>query len=235
MKINKIFGIIGLTLLIIIIALLVPKNKITNEIYVYDELELLSEYTIKSIDEINIKLNNKTKGAEIKVFTNNLNGQSGTSEASKIFKKAISDGLDDDNGIILFIGKDEISKKIYVEIRVGSELEKTLPTKRLSEIVKQKITPFIKDNDFDNAIVSGVNELSNIVEKEHGSHYDKDLIANNSTKSIIKFLIIIGATAGLLSVIFLGLHFITGNNFYKDTLIEIWSTIIDIFGNLKDN
>lgn len=237
MKIKKAFGIIGIIMLIMLIIIVIPtnpKNKIIDKNYIYNELGILSPGTIEIIDDVNTSLAKKIKGAEIRIFTVNLNGQSGTSEASRFFKKAISDGLNDDNGMILFIGKDEVSKKIYVEIRVGSELEKTLPTKRTSELIKEKITPFIKDNDFDNAVVSGIKELSSIVKKEYGSYYEKDLIKNNSIKVIIKFIIIIGVTTGLLSIIFLGLHFTTANKFYKDTLIEIWSTIIDIFKNLKD-
>lgn len=224
----KLISIIILPILLGFLYFYETPIELDNVNYVYDELGLLEDTTINSITNINRNLNKKNNGAKIEVYTVDLAGESSSSKVSKILNKAFVDGLNKDKGLVLMIATNKPSDDYYIEARVGLELEKTLPSKRLSLILDNKLSPHIKNNNINEGVIETVEELSSIITKEYGNHYSEELqYKNKKSGGLINFILKLVIFGILFSIAFYVLHKLTGNQSIQETIIELKKMIND--------
>lgn len=123
----------------------------TEDFYVNDYAEILSEETEKYIMEHSINLYDKA-GAQIVVVTvNNLGGASIEDYSLEV---ARSFGIGDskkDNGILLIVSKED--RKIRIEVGYG--LEGLINDAKAGRLLDDYAIPYLKDNDWNNGIING--------------------------------------------------------------------------------
>lgn len=211
--------IIGIIIILSLFIIYFYSTELLQNNYVFDELQLFSPSTTQHLSKINNKLK---KTIEIQVYTVNLEGESSTSITSSLFKQALADGLNKDNGMIIVISKNTEQKKYYIDAKVGQELGKILPQKRINELISKNITPHLKNMDFDTAITSGATIFHKVISKEYGGYYIEGQSNTFKIKdNFVKVILTIFVSLILIIGVLLNIHYLSGHDTYEETFVEI--------------
>lgn len=143
--------------------------------YVYDEANLLDreaeEYIIKTNEELY-----KRTGAQIVVVTlNSLNNEDIRLLSLKIFEKWQIGSKEYDNGLLMLI----VPNEREIRIEVGYGLEGPLPDSKVGNIIENSILPYFRENNYQEGIISGFNEIIQEVEEEYGIQLNRESINKN--------------------------------------------------------
>ncbi len=159
----------GIALLLVILALCpmllgaVPSH--TNEFFVNDYANVLSEETESYIQENAVSLYRQTT-AQICVLTiNTLNGEDISEYAVEVFREWGIGDEEKDNGVLILLSVDD--REMWVTTGYG--IEGTLTDTRLGQFRDEYAIPYYSQNDFD----TGTKELftailSYVMEEEYG-------------------------------------------------------------------
>jgi uncharacterized protein len=140
--------------------------------YVYDEANLLNDEAEEYIIKTNEELYKKT-GAQIVIASlNSLEGEDIRLVALKIFEKWGIGSREYDNGLLMLIAPNE--GEIWVEVGYG--LEGTLPDSKVGRIIEDSIIPYFKEDNYQEGIISGFNEIIQEVEEEYGIQLKRENI-----------------------------------------------------------
>lgn len=168
----------------------------TNEFYVNDYANVLSETTKTHIVNMNVELEKKT-GAQVVVVTiDTLNGQSIETYATKLFREfGIGDKKKNNGLLLLLVVNDRESR-----IEVGYGLEGALPDGKTGRIQDEYMIPYYKENHWDDGIKNGFDACLSVIQDEYdiqleGLNYlevsDKEEIDAETISTIIEIIIFI--------------------------------------------
>lgn len=158
---NK-FLIIILALLVLILTSAFKLPDASYEFYVYDEVNIINDFTENYIIEVNKELSQKT-GAQVVVATvNSLDNMDINSYATALYEKWKIGSKEYDNGLLLLIVPSE--GELWIETGYG--LEGTLPAGITKRIINDKILPSFSEGNIDDGVILGFEEILNYIEKE---------------------------------------------------------------------
>lgn len=142
----------------------------TNNFYVNDYANLLASETKEYIMRQSVVLNN-VDGTQIVVVTvNDLEGYSIEDYANRLFRNFGIGDRNKNNGILILISKEERQ----LRIEVGYGLEGIINDGKAGRIRDEYMTPYLKEDDFDNGIKNGYNAIYEEIVK--GNNLDLDYI-----------------------------------------------------------
>ncbi len=108
-------------------------------------------------------------------------------------------GKKNDNGLLFLLVLDQ-KQMVF---RTGYGLEGTLPDAILSRVIRNNISPYLKQGDFDNGIIAGINEVCNYLlnpETVKEIFYREKIEKENETKRFVYGYLAIGFIIFLLFV-----------------------------------
>lgn len=136
----------------------------TNEFYVNDYANVLSEDTKNYILENSAKLYDKT-GAQIVVVTvKNMDGSAIEDYANDVFNKFGIGNKDKKNGLLILLSVEDRKSRI----EVGYGLEGFLTDGKTGRVQDQYMIPYFKNNDYDLGIKNGYQAFYKLI----SNHYD---------------------------------------------------------------
>ena len=197
---------------------------IKDNVHVYDEMNVVSEQTENIVNSVNRQLKEHGDGAEIMIATiSDLAGKDAFTHSVDFYNNVTIGSEKKDNGVLIFLARDEIEAKEFIEIRTGYGLEGALTDGRAGAIIDSAMMDNIKNKDFDIALRQGFLEVSNAISEEYNielsisdtynfeSAVDYEEPGLTTSPLIIKIVI---AIAGILILLTL----ITGNPIFIDIL-----------------
>ena len=198
---------------------------IKDNVHVYDEMNVVSEQTENIVNSVNRQLKEHGDGAEIMIATiSDLAGKDAFTHSVDFYNNVTIGSDKKDNGVLIFLARDEIEAKVLIEIRTGYGLEGALTDGRTGAIIDSAMMANIKNKDFDIALRQGFLEVSSAISEEYNielsisdaynfeSAVDYEELAVDYEELIIKIVI---AIAGILILLTL----ITGNPIFIDILL----------------
>lgn len=158
----------------------------TNNFYINDYANLISDDTEQYIIKMNRELEAKT-GAQIVVVTvPSLEGQSLEEYANTLFRQFGIGDKQKNNGLLLLLALDE--RKFRVEVGYG--LEGALPDAKTGRMQDEYIIPYLKDDKWDEGIRNGFNAFLEEVAKEYNVEINGIEMPINAEKENIRYTMI---------------------------------------------
>lgn len=135
----------------------------TDEFYVNDYANVLSESTKNHIMNMNIELEKKT-GAQVVVVTiKSLGNESLETYATKLFREfGIGDKKKNNGLLLLLVVNDRKSR-----IEVGYGLEGALPDGKTGRIQDEYMIPYYKNNNWNDGIKKGFDACLSVIQDEY--------------------------------------------------------------------
>lgn len=155
----------SINLLILFLLLLVPIKicampKATDEFYVNDFANVLTDETKKYIIEQGNKMYN-SYGAQIVVATvNNLEGKDINTYSLEMAREYKIGSSKKNSGLLILLAVSERD----IRVEVGTGLEGILPDGKTGRLIDEYIIPYFKENKFDEGILSGYKSFYSIIE-----------------------------------------------------------------------
>lgn len=171
----------------------------TNEFYVNDYANILSEETEKYIIDKSSKLAN-VDGTQIVVVTvPNLEGQSLESYATALFRKFGIGDKEKNNGLLLLLALEE--RQFRVEVGYG--LEGILPDGKTGRFQDQYIIPYLRESNWDDGIKNGYDAFYSKIVKQNKLDLSyteaTDVGSSQDDMGNVILLLFLGALTGCLS------------------------------------
>ena len=165
---------------VLLVCLIVFTNHVfaiepTQEFYINDYANILSEDTEDYIQTNSVSLANATTAQIVVVTVPSLNGVSLEEYSTNLFRQFGIGDKEKNNGLLILIALEERKSRI----EVGYGLEGVLPDGKTGRIQDEYMIPYFKDNNFDEGILNGYKALF----KEVASEYNYD--AKNKTQNRI--------------------------------------------------
>lgn len=140
--------------------------------YVYDEANLLDKEAEEYIIRTNEELYKRT-GAQIVVASlNSLNNEDIRLLALEIFEQWEIGSREYDNGLLMLVAPNEGE----IRIEVGYGLEGPLPDSKVGNIIEDSMFPYFRENNYQDGIISGFNDIIQEVEEEYGIQLERENI-----------------------------------------------------------
>lgn len=133
------------------------------EFYVYDQANIIDEFTENYIIEVNKELSQKT-GAQVVVATiNSLEGMDINRYATALFEDWKIGSRQYDNGLLILIVPDD--GELWIETGYG--LEGTLSAGLIKRIINENMLPSFAQGDLNDGVILGFEQILNYIEKEY--------------------------------------------------------------------
>jgi uncharacterized protein len=173
------YSIIILFLLIAGIPELYSQSDILTKVvaYVTDETGTLTNEQINALETKLINFENETSN-QVVVYMMSTTGDIPLEEKSwEIAEKNKIGQKDKDNGVLLFVAKDDRQ----LRIEVGYGLEGALPDALASQIIRKEITPYFKKGQYYEGVNAGVDAIMNATKGEYEA--DKKFVQRDDDDS----------------------------------------------------
>ena len=123
----------------------------TENFYINDYANILSNETEKYILEHSVSLANATKAQIVVVTIPSLNGENLEEYSTALFRKFGIGDKDENNGLLLLLALEE--RKMRVEVGYG--LEGLLPDGKTGRFQDDYMIPYFRNDDFDEGMLNG--------------------------------------------------------------------------------
>ena len=133
----------------------------TTDFYVNDYSDVISKETEEYIIEKNALLNEKTRAQIVVVTVPTLDDLSVEDYATELFREFGIGDKEKNNGLLILISTGE--RKVRIEVGYG--LEETITDGKSGRILDTYMVPYLKDDDYDQAVKTGFDALFNEVVK----------------------------------------------------------------------
>lgn len=170
--------------------------KPTENFYVNDYANLLSEDTEKYIMEHSINLNNKTKSQIVVVTVNDLDGASIEDYSITLARNFKIGDKEKNNGLLIIVSKED--RKMRIEVGYG--LEEVITDGKAGRIRDNYMIPFLKNDDYDQGILNGYKAAY----KEIAEYYNLDEIIDEPIEeeiNVVEVIFYIGIYALIMGLI----------------------------------
>ncbi len=135
----------------------------TPDFYVNDYANVLSENTKEYIMNTNVELESKTKAQIVVVTVKSLEGKSVEEYATEVFRKFGIGDKTKNNGVLFLVSTGD--RRLRIEVGYG--LEGAIPDGKAGRIRDNYITPYLKNDNYDEGIKNGYNAILEEVCKEY--------------------------------------------------------------------
>lgn len=164
----------------------------TNDFYVNDYANILSYETEKYILDKSTQLY-QINGAQIVVVTvNDMEGLPIENYALELFRKFKIGDKDKDNGLLILVSVFE--RELRVEVGYG--LEGILPDSKVGRLEDNYMIPYLKNNDWNNAIKNGYDAFFDVV--LDGSNVDSEVLTEEDDFLYFEIIVFINFVVGLV-------------------------------------
>lgn len=179
----------------------------SNEYYVYDKHNILSQQTKDYIIDTNIELKEKTGSQVVVAIPSNIEGDIDLYSVN-LFEKWKIGSKDLDNGILILL--DYENREVRIEVGYG--LEGALPDIKAKEIIEEVMIPYFKVNDYDRGLLLGFNNILKEIEREYDIKLNNniDIIADNYGESDLDPKLILLIIVVIIILIFIDFKFFNG-------------------------
>lgn len=156
--------------------------------WVTDQTNTLSTNTKTQLNDQLQQLNNN-KGAQVGVvIVNSTQNESIESFASTLFEQWALGRKGIDDGVLLVIAKEDRT----LRIEVGYGLEGAIPDLLAGRIIREQITPYFADGNYDQGVIAGINAISALIEGEElpppaSSHNESE----NDWEALLVFMLFV--------------------------------------------
>ncbi len=147
----------------------------TPDFYVNDYANVLTKETKEYIMNTNVELESKTKAQIVVVTVKTLDGKSIEEYATELFRKFGIGDKTKNNGVLLLCSTGD--RRFRIEVGYG--LEGALPDGKTGRIRDNYITPYLKNDNYDEGIKNGYNAILEEVCKEYNVEITGAIKANN--------------------------------------------------------
>ena len=142
----------------------IPIPTVKNDVYVYDEANIIDDNVESQINSILISLEKQTSaevavitiesllGKEIEDYSYNLANTLGIGKADK------------DNGVLLLISKADVK----VRLEIGRGLEGCLNDSKCGRILDNYFVPYRENNQYSDGTYQTINAIVSVIAKEYG-------------------------------------------------------------------
>lgn len=127
---------------------------------VNDYANILDDETIALLENKLRDYEKVTTNQVVLLIINSLEGESLEGFSMKTAEKWKLGTKDKDNGVLLLIALDD--RKLRIEVGYG--LEETLTDVKCGQIIRNKITPYFKTNNYKEGIIEGVDSIIGVIE-----------------------------------------------------------------------
>lgn len=168
----------------------------TQDFYVNDYANLLSQDTKSYIMQVNQSLQKQT-GAQIVVVTvPSLKGASLEEYATQLFREFGIGDKTKNNGLLLLLSLKE--RKFRVEVGYG--LEGILPDAKTGRIQDEYMIPYLKENKWDEGIRNGFNAFLDVIVNDYGITITKEspVVATDTTKTTAPSISFFGIVVAMI-------------------------------------
>lgn len=170
----------------------IPIPEVKENIYIYDEGEILDGSMEKQLNEFLVQLEEKTETEFIVVSVKSLSNRSVENYANNLFK-ALSMGRKDSTVVLLFSQTDG-----KVALKMSEDLKNCLNDSRCDRILNDYFDPYCEENEYSKAIEMTVKAVLNVLAEEYDIEIqglDELKLSKESVFSIIiiMFFTIIGS------------------------------------------
>lgn len=141
----------------------------TERFYVNDFANILSEETEQYIFDESVKLENSTSAQIVVVTVPSLEGKAIEEYATELFRIYGIGDKEKNNGVLLLVSVGD--RKLRIEVGYG--LEGALPDAKAGRIRDNYLTPYLKDDKWDEGILNGYKAIFQVVAKEY--NYDSSI------------------------------------------------------------
>ncbi len=177
-----------LTVLIIMFSLVVYGEGVytepTREFFVNDFANVLSQGTEDKVLSLGKQLEEKTSVQVVLVTVDSLDGKDIKTYSIELATKWAIGQKGKDNGILIL----NAVKDRNIRIEVGYGIEGTIGAINANQIIRNFITPHLKNGDYDTGLLSGYSAVIEEVAKESGisidNTYSQSQPRQNRTKSL---------------------------------------------------
>lgn len=184
-------------------------DKPTAHIYVQDYANVLSPETETAIQEQGTKLYADTKAQVVVVTIESLEGESIKEYALEVLRKwGIGDKELNNGAVMLVVAGDHKAR-----IEVGYGLEGALPDGKCGQILREKMTPKFKNEQYDAGVLAGYQAIEKNVVAEYGGEV---AAGESEEEGILDWLYIIIGAIGLIGLPIWGLYFLWSLFFGKN-------------------
>lgn len=162
----------------------------TNDFFVNDFANILSNSTEQQIQNISVNTQNATSAQIVVVTVPDLDGRDIEGYANELFNDWKIGDSEKDNGILLIISSGD--RKVRIEVGYG--LEGAINDAKAGRILDDVAIPYMKDNDYDTAVVGVVTQIQGIIYNEYGIEGGFDNYQNEEKLEVISAILVIGVT-----------------------------------------
>ncbi len=195
----------------------------TQEFYINDYANILSEETEEYIQTNSVSLANATTAQIVVVTVPSLNGVSLEEYSTNLFRQFGIGDKEKNNGLLILIALEERKSRI----EVGYGLEGVLPDGKTGRIQDEYMIPYFKDNNFDEGILNGYKALFKEVANEYNydaSNVNPIPVENEEDDTFLNFIALLLIGKIFYTFIILGTDLITAREKMTQFIIlEIWS------------
>lgn len=160
----------------------------TNNFFVNDFANILSSSTESAIQQMAVSTQNATTAQIVVVTVPDLEGRDIEGYSNELFNTWKIGNKEKDNGVLLLISSND--RKVRIEIGYG--LEGAINDAKAGRILDDVAIPYMKNNDYDTAVLGVVTQLQGIIYNEYGIEGGFDNYEVNKTMEVISALIPIG-------------------------------------------
>ncbi|MDF2456978.1 MAG: hypothetical protein K0R51_2971 [Cytophagaceae bacterium] len=150
-----------------------PKPALFNKSYVSDPDHVLKDETIRQINKQIYFLEQVTTDQIAVVILPSINWASSKEFARRLYNRYRIGQQDKDNGLLIFV----VMKPFRVEFETGLGMEGVLPEETCHHIVKEYMTPYFKEGDYDRAILEGLTAVIKVLNDPQ----NKDALSDGRT------------------------------------------------------
>ncbi len=156
--------------------------------YVTDFADMISVETENTLTQTLTDFTKQTS-TEIAVVTiNNLDGDSIENYANELFRQWGIGTKENNNGILLLASKED--RKLRIEVGYG--LEGAIPDATASSIIRNDITPYFKEGNYDQGITAGVDKIIEATKGEYVAQPEKKKGIASNIVEVLFFVFVFG-------------------------------------------
>lgn len=145
----------------------IPIPKVEENIYIYDEDNIIDDNEEKELNQMLVALENQTEAEFAVISVESLLDRSIEEYANELFNTLGIGKKETDNGVLLLISRSD--KKVRLEI--GRGLEGCLNDGKCGRILDEFFVPYRESDEYTKAVEMTVNATLNVIAKE----YDIDI------------------------------------------------------------
>lgn len=158
---------------------------------VNDQAGILNYETLEKLEKMLVDYNDTTSSQICVVTLSSLNGYEASQMAQEIGESWGVGQKGENNGVVFLIVPKTEEQRGQAFIATGYGFEGGLPDVVCTRIINNIVIPYFKENDYDNGILAGVNEIMKYTSGEYSLENEADDVSDDMFYAVIIIFLII--------------------------------------------